>query len=72
MILLYQDLWQKCIKLNNISTCQYSVNKNIRFKTPMLRSDMCDYHNAYMVVKARITVVRGNNVKSNFQGQCSM
>ena len=66
MILLHQDLWQKCIKLNNISTCQYSVNKNIRSKTPMLRSDMCDYRNAYMVVKARITVVRGNNVKSNF------
>ena len=32
----------------------------------MLRSDMCDYSNAYMIVKARITVVRGNNVKSNF------
>ena len=25
------------------SVGQYSANKNIRFKTPMLRSDMCDY-----------------------------
>ena len=38
------------------SNGQYSVNKNIRFKTLMLRSDLCDYGNAYIVVKWRVTV----------------
>ena len=27
-------------EVNNLSGGQYSVNKNIRFKTPMLRSDL--------------------------------
>ena len=39
---------------------QYSDNKNIRFKTSMLRSDLCDYSDAYIVVKGRISV-RGTN-----------
>ena len=30
---------------------RYSVSNNIRFKTPMLRSDLCDYSDAYIVVK---------------------
>ena len=29
---------------------------NIRFKTPILRPDLCDYRHAYIVVKGRITV----------------
>ena len=36
----------KWIELNYLSGGQYSVNKNIRFKTPMLRSDLCDYIDA--------------------------
>ena len=27
----------------NISGGQYSADKNMRFKNPMLRSDLCDY-----------------------------
>ena len=29
----------------------YSTNKQIRFKTSMLRSDLCDFSDAYIVVK---------------------
>ena len=32
------------------------VNKNIRFKTSMLRSDLCNYSDAYIVVKGRKNV----------------
>ena len=32
---------------------RYKPNKQIRFKTPMLRSDLCDYSDAYIVVKGR-------------------
>ena len=30
--------------------------KSIRFKTPMLRSDLCDYTDAYILVNGIITV----------------
>ena len=36
----------------------YSVNKEIRIKTRMLRSDLCDFSDAYIVVKGNITVVK--------------
>ena len=34
----------------------YSPNKKIRFKTAMLRSSLCDYSDAYMLVKGNIAV----------------
>ena len=35
---------------------KYYGNKSIRFKTPMLRSDLCDYSDAYILVKGIITI----------------
>ena len=32
------------------------MNKNLRFKTPTLRSGLCDYIDAYIAVKGRISV----------------
>ena len=43
------------IKVKNLSNT-YNENKSIRFKTPMLRSDLCDYSDAYILVKRTITV----------------
>ena len=42
----------------------YKENKQIRFKTPMPRSDLCDYSDAYIVVKGNIdlTVNRLNQI----------
>ena len=37
-----------------------NVNKDIRFKTSMLRLDLCDFSDAYIVVKGRVSVT-GNN-----------
>ena len=34
----------------------YNENKSIRFKTPMLRSNLCDYSDAYKLVKGTISV----------------
>ena len=36
----------------------YNVNKEIRIKTSMLRSDLCDFSDAYIVVKGTITVTK--------------
>ena len=44
------------VEVNYLSSSQYSVNKNIRFKFSTLRSDLCDYSDAYIVVKGTITV----------------
>ena len=48
-------LTKKWVEVNNLSSGQYSVNKNTRFKTikirlRMLRSDLCDNNDAYIVV----------------------
>ena len=47
------------VKVNSLSN-MYNENKSIRFKTPMLRSSLCDYSDAYILVKGRITVT-GNH-----------
>ena len=41
---------------------KYKPSKQIRFKTSMLRSDLCDYSDAYIVVKGTITVTRPGSV----------
>ena len=56
---------KKWIKVYDQSGGSYNVNKEIRIKTLMLRSDLCDYSAAYIVVKGTITVVRPNNGKRN-------
>ena len=35
---------------------EYSSDNQIRFKTKMLRSSLCDYSDAYILVKGNITV----------------
>ena len=40
---------------------RYKPTKQIRFKTSMLRSDLCDYSDAYIVVKGTITVTDPNS-----------
>ena len=40
---------------------RYRSSKQIRLKTSVLRSDICDYSDAYIVVKGNITVEGANN-----------
>ena len=37
------------VKVNSLSD-MYNEDKTIRFKTPMLRSDLCDYADAYILI----------------------
>ena len=39
----------------------YSPNKDIRIKTSMLRSDLCDFSDAYIVVEGDITLEGDND-----------
>ena len=66
MIKIHQDLLLKNgLKSNNQSRENYDVNKKIRIKTSMLGSNLCDFNDAYIVVKGDITVGAPNNVKIN-------
>ena len=44
------------VEINDESRGTYSVNRQINFKTSMLRSSLCDYSDAYILVKGNISV----------------
>ena len=55
------------VRVNGLSNT-YNEIKSIRFKTPMLRSKLCDYSDAYILVKGTITVTapgvnNANNIR---------
>ena len=47
---------KKWIEVDDQSGKTYNTNKQVRFKTSMLRLDLCDYSDAYIVVKGNVTV----------------
>ena len=49
---------KKWIEVYDQSEGNYNVNKEIRIKTSMLTSDLCDFSDAYVVVKGNITVTK--------------
>ena len=55
---------KKWIKVNDLSSRQYYVNKSIRFKASIVRSNLRDYIDAYIVVKGAITAEGNNDDKS--------
>ena len=55
----------KYVKFNSLSDT-YNKNKSIRFKTPILRSHLCDYSDAYILVTGTIIVTAtGDNNNAN-------
>ena len=59
---------KKWIKIHDQSSNaedRYKPSKQIRFKTSMLRSDLCDFSDAYIVVKGIITVTNPNDANFN-------
>ena len=51
------------IEVHDQSEENCSVNKEIRIKTSMLRSDLCDFSDAYIVVKGTITLEGDSDAK---------
>ena len=45
---------KKWVEENDESLGTYNVNSQIKFKTSMLRSSLCDYSDAYILVSATI------------------
>ena len=44
------------IEVSDESRGAYNVNSQIKFKTTMLKSSLCDYSDAYILVKGTITI----------------
>ena len=63
--ILSKFVTREYVRVNSLLNT-YNENKSIRFKTPMLRSNLCDYIDAYILVKGTITVTApGVNNNSN-------
>ena len=44
------------VEISDESKESYSANSDIRFKITMLKSNLCDYADAYILVKGTITI----------------
>ena len=63
MIKIYKNLLLKMDWSLWLIRKGYDANKEIRIKTSMLRSDLCDFNDACIVVKGDITVTGLDNTK---------
>ena len=57
---------KKWVEVYDQSEGNYNVNKEIRIKISMLRSDLCDFSDAYNVVKGTITVTKKTFTANDF------
>ena len=64
-LILPRFVTKKWTEVYDQSGGNYNVNKRIRIKTSMLRWDLCDLNDAYIVVKGTITVTNPDNAKRN-------
>ena len=44
------------VEINDKSRGAYNLNSQIKFKTTMLKSSLCDYSDAYILVNGTITI----------------
>ena len=44
------------VEINHESRGTYNVNSQIKFKTTMLKSSLCDYSDTYILVKGKLTI----------------
>ena len=56
------EKWVKVYDQSGSADDRYNPNKQIKLKTSMLKSDLCDYSSAYIVVKGTITVTKPNSI----------
>ena len=57
------------VEINDDSRGTYNTNSQIKYKTSMLRSSLCDYSDAYMLVSGTTTVaaLAAGGGKNNIQ-----
>ena len=65
---LSKFITREYVRVNSLLNT-YNENKSIRFKTPMLRSNLCDYSDAYILVNGTITVTEDRQNKRDRQNR---
>ena len=64
-------------EINDVAHVMYNINSQIRFKTSMFKSSLCDYSDAYILVSGTVTVpntetaVNPNNRKNTLIKNCA-
>ena len=58
---------KKWVEVYDQSEGNYNFNKEIRIKTSMLRSDLFDFSDAFIVVKGTITVTKKTFTANDFE-----
>ena len=58
---------KKWIKVYDLSEANYNVNEEIRIKTSILRSDLCGFSDAYIVVEGDIIVAKKIFTAADFE-----
>ena len=53
-----QFVTRKWNEVNDLSSDQFFANKNITLKTLMLRSDLCDYSDGYIVLLLKMKMIK--------------
>ena len=49
------------VEINDELRGAYNINSQIKFKTTMLKSSLCDYSDTYIFVKGKITITRAGD-----------
>ena len=52
----YKCRTKNWVEINDESTGKYNDDKQVKFKTTMLKSSLCDYSDAYILLKGKITI----------------
>ena len=52
------------VEINDESREIYNISNQIKFKTAMIRSNLCDYSDAYIYVKGNITVLNTGTARA--------
>ena len=60
--------WVEVYDQSGSTDDRYNTNKQIKFKASMLRSDLCDYSDAYIDVKGTITLDGAANANKRNKG----
>ena len=63
---------KNCVEINDESRGVYNVNSQIKFKTTMLKSSLCDCSDAYIVVKGDAYIVVKGRITINGRGAAAV
>ena len=56
------------VEINDESKRTYNINSQIKFRTTMLKSSLCDYSDAYILIKGKVTIKEAGDDAADIQG----